>query len=162
MRRRRLSLSLGAILAVLVASASPAPAQQIFYMQICSLYGPGFYYIPGTDTCVHAVTGDTRRQTDVGTIRTWSPLVLNIIDQTAAADRAIQAAAVTMAIPMPIILEGDRFGLAGNWSFLSAGYHAFGFAGALALGNGLSLNAGVGVGVETLAIGTRFGLNFNW
>src|SRR3954447_20892715 len=33
-----------------VSSAQAAPPVQ--YVRICSLYGDGFYYIPGTDTCI--------------------------------------------------------------------------------------------------------------
>src|SRR5215831_5451505 len=29
-----------------------AMAQSVQYVKICSLYGAGFYYIPGTDTCL--------------------------------------------------------------------------------------------------------------
>src|SRR5262245_4581411 len=31
---------------------SPAAAKPVEYVKICSLYGDGFYYIPGTDTCI--------------------------------------------------------------------------------------------------------------
>ena len=27
-------------------------AKAVEYVKICSLYGAGFYYIPGTDTCI--------------------------------------------------------------------------------------------------------------
>ena len=30
----------------------PATAKPVQYVKICSLYGEGFYYIPGTDTCI--------------------------------------------------------------------------------------------------------------
>lgn len=169
MRLRGLALALATAIGGMLAAAAPAAAdsssepssEPVAYLKICSLYGAGFYYIPGTDSCVHAITGDTRRQTDYGTVRTWSPQVLELMDLTEQANRAIEAAAVTVAIPMPILLTGDRFALAGNWSQI-AGYHAFGLAGAFAIGNVFSINAGVGVGLQTLTIGTRFGLNLNW
>lgn len=168
MKLRGLALALATAFGGMLAAVAPAaadsssePSGPVEYLRICSLYGAGFYYIPGTDTCVHAITGDTRRQTEYGTVRTWSPQVLELMEQTELANRAIEAGAVTIAIPMPIILTGDRFALAGNWSQV-AGYHAFGLAGAVALGNVFSINAGVGVGLQTLTIGTRFGLNLNW
>ncbi|WP_375779095.1 porin [Bradyrhizobium sp. ma5] len=34
------------------AADLPVKAKAIEYIKICSLYGPGFYYIPGTDTCL--------------------------------------------------------------------------------------------------------------
>ena len=30
----------------------PVKAEPVQYVKICSLYGDGFYYIPGTDTCL--------------------------------------------------------------------------------------------------------------
>ena len=30
----------------------PGTATRVQYVKICSLHGDGFYYIPGTDTCV--------------------------------------------------------------------------------------------------------------
>ena len=51
------SLVLGSA-AVLVAMGGaqaadlPVKAKAVEYVKICSLYGAGFYYIPGTDTCI--------------------------------------------------------------------------------------------------------------
>src|ERR1044071_7158650 len=30
----------------------PVKAKAVEYVRICSLYGAGFFYIPGTDTCI--------------------------------------------------------------------------------------------------------------
>jgi hypothetical protein len=51
------SLLLGSaagILAVAGAQAAdlPVKAKPVEYVKVCSLYGAGFYYIPGTDTCL--------------------------------------------------------------------------------------------------------------
>src|SRR5215207_3962106 len=42
------------LLAVAGAQAAdlPVKAKPVEYVKICSLYGVGFYYIPGTDLCV--------------------------------------------------------------------------------------------------------------
>src|SRR6478672_5204521 len=34
------------------AADMPVKAAPVNYVKICSLYGDGFYYIPGTDTCI--------------------------------------------------------------------------------------------------------------
>src|SRR5882672_10556919 len=34
------------------AADLPVKAKAVEYVRVCSLYGPGFYYIPGTDTCI--------------------------------------------------------------------------------------------------------------
>ncbi|WP_342726304.1 porin [Bradyrhizobium sp. B097] len=46
--------SAAGLLAIGAAQAAdlPVKAKAIEYVKICSLYGPGFYYIPGTDTCI--------------------------------------------------------------------------------------------------------------
>jgi hypothetical protein len=46
--------SAATLLAVSGAQAAdlPVKAKAVEYVKVCSLYGAGFYYIPGTDTCV--------------------------------------------------------------------------------------------------------------
>ncbi len=34
------------------AADLPVKAKAVQYMKICSTYGAGFYYMPGTDTCI--------------------------------------------------------------------------------------------------------------
>ena len=56
MRRGR-SLLLGTAAAFAAAAGAqaadmPVKAKPVQYVKICSLYGDGFYYIPGTDTCL--------------------------------------------------------------------------------------------------------------
>jgi hypothetical protein len=45
------SVSLGAICGAGAADL-PVKAKAVEYVRICSLYGAGFWYIPGTDTCI--------------------------------------------------------------------------------------------------------------
>src|SRR5665213_1619785 len=63
------SLLLGAaagMVAVAGAQAAdlPVKAQPLQYVKICSLYGAGFYYMPGTDTCIK-IGGFVRAEVDV-------------------------------------------------------------------------------------------------
>ncbi|MGY3573042.1 porin [Bradyrhizobium sp. USDA 4504] len=51
------------------AADLPLKAKPIEYVKICSLYGAGFYYIPGTDTCVKLG----------GYLRVWTGLRTNVI-----------------------------------------------------------------------------------
>ena len=54
---------------VAVASAQaadlPVKAKAVEYVKVCSLYGAGFYYMPGTDTCLK-VGGYVRAQYETG------------------------------------------------------------------------------------------------
>lgn len=47
------------------AADLPVKAKPIEYVKVCSLYGPGFYYVPGTDTCIK-LGGYTRMHMEVG------------------------------------------------------------------------------------------------
>jgi Porin subfamily len=51
------SLMLGSAAGLLAMSGAqaadlPVKAKAVEYVKVCSLYGAGFYYIPGTDTCI--------------------------------------------------------------------------------------------------------------
>src|SRR6186713_3647536 len=64
------SLLLGSaagLVAVAGAQAAdlPVKAKPVEYVKICSLYGVGFYYIPGTDMCIK-VGGYVRAQYEWG------------------------------------------------------------------------------------------------
>src|SRR5438477_6547612 len=51
------SLLLGSAAGMIAMSGAqaadlPIKAKAVEYVRICSLYGAGFFYIPGTDTCI--------------------------------------------------------------------------------------------------------------
>ncbi|RXH25308.1 polymerase [Bradyrhizobium nanningense] len=48
------------------AADLPVKAKAVEYVRICSLYGAGFYYIPGTDTCIK-LGGYLRAEVALGT-----------------------------------------------------------------------------------------------
>lgn len=48
------------------AADLPVKAKAVEYVKVCSLYGAGFYYIPGTDTCIK-LGGYLRVETWLGT-----------------------------------------------------------------------------------------------
>lgn len=53
--------------------ASFGQAAPVEYVKVCSIYGAGFHYIPGTDICRNEWTGDSRQQTEGGTWRSLLP-----------------------------------------------------------------------------------------
>ncbi len=59
--------SAAAIVAIGGAQAAdlPVKAKAVEYVKVCSLYGAGFYYIPGTDTCIR-IGGYLRAEVTVG------------------------------------------------------------------------------------------------
>jgi hypothetical protein len=52
----------------------PVKAKPIEYVKICSVYGDGFYYIPGTNTCLK-LGGYLRAEADVNAAGTFTPSV---------------------------------------------------------------------------------------
>ena len=65
--------SAAALVAVGGAQAAdlPVKAKAVEYVKVCSLYGPGFYYIPGTDTCIK-LGGYLRVETALNTNSVYS------------------------------------------------------------------------------------------
>ena len=63
------------------AADLPVKAKPVEYVKICSLYGVGFYYIPGTDMCIkvggyvreQAEWGSNSGQTPGSTNSAWGP-----------------------------------------------------------------------------------------
>src|SRR3954463_6295304 len=73
------SLLLGSaagLVAVAGAQAAdlPVKAKPVEYVKICSVYGDGFYYIPGTNTCLK-LGGYLRAEVDVNAAGTFTPAV---------------------------------------------------------------------------------------
>ena len=58
------------------AADLPVKAKAVEYVRICSLYGAGFFYIPGTDTCIKLggyVRVDTTFNGSIYDQPAWSP-----------------------------------------------------------------------------------------
>ena len=75
------SLCLGSaagLVAVAGANAAdlPVKAKPVEYVKVCSLYGAGFYYIPGTDTCIK-VGGYVRFEAYHNSIGSHAPFLFN-------------------------------------------------------------------------------------
>ena len=60
----------------LVTTASAAPVQ---YVKICTLYGAGWNYLPGTDSCINTDKGLIKSQTERGTITSNSELAARVV-----------------------------------------------------------------------------------
>lgn len=57
----------------LPATAAGIETEAVEYVKICSSFGAGFYYIPGSDICTNAANGDTRVETENGVWRSRTP-----------------------------------------------------------------------------------------
>ena len=70
--RARAWLVVAAMTTMAVFGTTPEASAQL-YERICSLYGRGYYYLPGTEICLNPEQRDARMQTSGGTWRFWSP-----------------------------------------------------------------------------------------
>src|SRR5580698_2669999 len=82
------SLLLGSAAGLVAVTAGqaadlPVKAEPVEYVKICSLYGAGFYYMPGTDLCIK-VGGWVRAEAAWGTNgnMTWGPFNGNANNRT--------------------------------------------------------------------------------
>ncbi|QRG09841.1 porin [Xanthobacter dioxanivorans] len=78
-------ISMSAALGLLVlegASAADLPekAKAVEYMKVCTAYGAGYYYIPGTDTCIK-IGGFARLDAYVNAVGTFTPMITSSADK---------------------------------------------------------------------------------
>jgi hypothetical protein len=145
----------------LMALASPVSAQEppLEYVRVCDVFGTGFYYIPGTETCVRDTDGQTRQDTEFGVVTS----------ETALASRvgALEAdAAIATALEDPDLVAGEHFGVRVNWGAAGA-ENAAGVTGSAVLGENLFGESGRitgsgGVGFTNGRVGGRAGLQLTW
>ena len=65
--------SAAGLVAVSVGQAAdlPVKTKPVQYVKVCSLYGAGFYYMPGTDICATKSAAEPRRRRRLFTIFIW-------------------------------------------------------------------------------------------
>ena len=87
------SLLLGSAAALVAATAGqaadlPVKAKPVEYVKVCSLYGAGFYYMPGTDMCIK-IGGWVRAEFVYGQVNgslTWGPFNGNANIRTSSSE----------------------------------------------------------------------------
>lgn len=79
----RASRSLPAVTVLALSSVSafaadlPVKAKAVEYVKVCSAYGAGFYYVPGTDTCLR-LGGYVRFDTYINAVGTFNPMISSV------------------------------------------------------------------------------------
>ncbi len=76
MRIRSFAFAIFSMLGLL--HAAPSAASPVQYVRICDLYGPYYYYSPGSDSCVNSITGEVRTQTEFGLMRRQTYVVARV------------------------------------------------------------------------------------
>jgi len=142
------------IIALSTLWSAPALAAPVEYVRYCDAFGVGFFYIPGTETCLNAETGETRKVTEAGVVYGESELAEGV-------HNANEGVALSLALPNATVDPGKSFGAAINVGAFG-GEAAVGVAGAFQAGDGLTFNGAVGVGLGRGNVGGRAGVNFSW
>jgi hypothetical protein len=156
-----------AALSATVGAITPGFAQPVQYVKVCSLYGPQYYYSPGTDTCINADTGVTKTQTANGTVTSKTALAQSVDDIDNRVARAFENSSIAAALTSPDLVAGEHFGVRVNWG--NAGMsNAMGLTGAAVLGEGLFAGGGgrltgtAGVAFAGHSVGGNAGLQLTW
>ncbi|MBI5321782.1 MAG: porin [Bradyrhizobium sp.] len=115
--------------ALTLLTSAPGHAA-VEYVKVCSLYGAGFFYIPGTDTCMNA-----------------NQIVADQFALARELTRAATGAAMATALVNPWLPNGTNYAISTHWAVFD-GQHAVGVAGLVRLQGNLALSAGVAVGLD--------------
>lgn len=120
----------GTIAALALVMPAPSQAAPVPYVAICSLYGAGFFYLPGTDTCTNA-----------------SQIVTNQFAIARASTLSSTGTAMAGALVNPWLPEGTNYSVSVHWAGFD-GQNAVGMAGLMRIKGNLSFSAGVAVGLN--------------
>jgi Porin subfamily len=111
-------------------AVAPSQAQPVEYVRVCTLYGAGFSYIPGTDVCVQ------NRQ-----------IVDNQFAIARNATRAATGTAMAASLVAPWLPGGTNFAVSSHWAGFD-GQHAMGVSGLMRLSGNFVFSAGFAAGLD--------------
>ena len=135
---RRYARSIIAVLAAIFAAtiATPSQAQGVQYTKICTLYGAGFFYIPGTDTCTSAYQIQT-----------------NQFDISRASTFAATGTAMAASLVAPWLPTGTNYAVSNHWAIYD-GQNALGMSGLMRIRGNLVFSAGFAAGLDRGSLST--------
>jgi hypothetical protein len=113
-----------------VFAMTPSQAAPVEYVKICSLYGAGFFYMPGTDTCLQS-----------------DQIVANQFAIARASTRAATGTAMAASLVNPFLPDGTNFAVSAHWAGFD-GQHAVGLAGLIRLRGNLTFTLGLAAGLD--------------
>jgi len=139
------SMAVATLCAAELLGTLSAKAGPVEYVKVCSLYGAGYFYIPGTDRCQNANQITANQNT------------LSWLSST-----AFQGVAISTALVSPFVPANANYAISVHWGDFE-GSNAIAAAGLARLGNtNFFLSAGVGVGVAGGPTVERAGFMFAW
>ena len=120
-----------AVAAFAMMTPMPSDAAPVEYTKICSLYGAGFFYIPGTDTCTSAYQIQT-----------------NQFDISKASTLAATGTAMSASLVAPWLPTGTNYALSTHWAAFD-GENAMGVSGLMRIRGNLVFSAGFAAGLDS-------------
>lgn len=126
----------GRTLRAIVATAAlvlaiPTPGHAaVEYVRVCDLYGAGFFYIPGTDTCVNA-----------------AQTLQSQFDLARQMTRAATGTAMATSLVNPFLPDGTNYAVSTHWAVFD-GQHAAGAVGMIRIQGNLTLTMGIALGLD--------------
>lgn len=145
-RRALLSvIATAALSAVMLAWPAASRAAPVQYVKICSLYGSGYFYIPGTDICQDAnqIAANQRALSDFSST-------------------AFQGVAISTSMVTPFMPSMANFAVSAHWATFS-GKNALGLGGLMRVSNSnLFLSGAIGGSFEGGPMAGRAGFEFAW
>jgi hypothetical protein len=111
-------------------TAAPSYAQPVEYVRVCSLYGAGFFYMPGTDTCL---------QTNQVVENQFAIARLNT--------RAATGNAMAASLVAPWLPTGTNFAVSNHWAGFD-GQHALGMSGLMRISGNFIFSGGIAFGLD--------------
>jgi hypothetical protein len=126
----RVSVLAAAIIVLAGIIATPSQAQPVEYVKVCSLYGAGFFYIPGTDTCTQA-----------------QQIVDNQFAIAKAQTLASTGTAMAASLVAPYLPNGTNFAVSTHWAMFN-GQNAAGVSGLMRLSGNFVFSAGFAAGLD--------------
>ena len=156
---------MGAFFLLATGTATLAQAQED-YVRACEMFGVGYFFIPQTDTCVHASTGGTLEATEYGIRASETRLADRVGDAETNIRELNHFAAISTALQDPDLISDETFGLKLNWGTAN-GANAVGLTGAAVIVRSLFSQGGRlaisgGIGFTDREVGGRAGAQITW
>jgi hypothetical protein len=134
--RRAVLTIAAASLGLTAVIATPSQAAPVEYVKICSLYGAGFFYIPGSDTCTNA-----------------NQIATNQFDIARAQTRASTGTAMAASLVAPWLPTGTNYAVSTHWATYD-GQHAGGFSGLMRVSGNFVFSGGFALGLDKGSLST--------
>jgi hypothetical protein len=130
MRRAARTITAAATFGLIAMIAAPSHAGPVEYVRVCSLYGAGYFYIPGTDTCTSAYQ-----------------IVTNQFDLARAQTRASTGTAMAASLVAPWLPTGTNYAVSTHWATYD-GQQAAGFSGLMRISGNFVFSGGFSLGLD--------------